>query len=320
MQMKSTRFAGLAMTAAFVASSQAADLKIGMVGLDTSHVTAFTRVLNDKTDKNHITGARMVAAVKDSSPDVESSYTRVEKYTAELTDKWGVKLYPTVDELCQHVDAVMIENVDGRPHLKHAIDVIKAGKPLYIDKPLAGTLEDCVKIYQLAKEYNIPVFSSSSLRFAKNTLAARAGDYGKVLRCETFSPAHLEPHHPDLFWYGIHGVESLFTVMGPGCVSVQRGTTKDGKIEVTGTWKDGRIGIFREGKGYGGTAKCDTGEHPVGGYDGYAPLVAAVIKFFKSSKSPVTSRETLEIYAFMQAADESKAANGKKVFLKLDWE
>ncbi len=308
------------MTAAFVASSQAADLKIGMVGLDTSHVTAFTRVLNDKTDKNHITGARMVAAVKDSSPDVESSYTRVEKYTAELTDKWGVKLYPTVDELCQHVDAVMIENVDGRPHLKHAIDVIKAGKPLYIDKPLAGTLEDCVKIYQLAKEYNIPVFSSSSLRFAKNTLAARAGDYGKVLRCETFSPAHLEPHHPDLFWYGIHGVESLFTVMGPGCVSVQRGTTKDGKIEVTGTWKDGRIGIFREGKGYGGTAKCDTGEHPVGGYDGYAPLVAAVIKFFKSSKSPVTSRETLEIYAFMQAADESKAANGKKVFLKLDWE
>ena len=309
----------MALAAALVTPAQAKDLRIGMVGLDTSHVTAFTRVLNDKTDKNHITGARMVAAVKDSSPDVESSYTRVEKYTAELIGKWGVKLYPTVDELCRHVDAVMIENVDGRPHLKHAIDVIKAGKPLYIDKPLAGTLEDCVKIYQLAKEYNIPVFSSSSLRFAKNTLAARAGDYGKVLHCETFSPAHLEPHHPDLFWYGIHGVESLFTVMGPGCVSVQRGTTKDGKIEVTGTWKDGRIGIFREGKGYGGTAKCETGEHPVGNYDGYAPLVAAVVKFFKSGKSPVTSRETLEIYAFMQAADESKAANGKEVPLKLNW-
>ena len=309
----------MALAAALVTPAQAKDLRIGMVGLDTSHVTAFTRVLNDKTDKNHITGARMVAAVKDSSPDVESSYTRVEKYTAELIGKWGVKLVPTVDELCRHVDAVMIENVDGRPHLKHAIDVIKAGKPLYIDKPLAGTLEDCVKIYQLAKEYNIPVFSSSSLRFAKNTLAARAGDYGKVLRCETFSPAHLEPHHPDLFWYAIHGVESLFTVMGPGCVSVQRGTTKDGKIEVTGTWKDGRIGIFREGKGYGGTAKCETGEHPVGNYDGYAPLVAAVVKFFKSSKSPVTSRETLEIYAFMQAADESKAANGKEVPLKLNW-
>jgi hypothetical protein len=231
-----------------------------------------------------------------------------------------VKLYPTVTELCRHVDAVMIENVDGRPHLKHAIDVIKAGKPLFIDKPLAGTLADCLKIYRLGKRHKVPVFSSSSLRFAKTTLAARAGKHGKVLRCETFSPAHLEPHHPDLFWYGIHGVESLFTVMGPGCVSVKRSTTEDGKIEVTGTWKDGRVGIFREGKGYGGTAKCESGEHPVGGYEGYAPLVEAAVKFFKSGKSPVTARETLEIYAFMQAADESKAANGKEVPLKLDWE
>ena len=318
--MHTKRFLWVALAITLVTSTQAQDLRIGMVGLDTSHVTAFTRVLNDKTDKNHIAGAQMVAAVKDSSPDVESSYTRVEKYTTELTGKRGVKLYPTVDELCQHVDAVMIENVDGRPHLRHAIDVIKAGKPLYIDKPLAGTLEDCVQIYQLAKEHKVPVFSSSSLRFAKNTLAARAGDYGKVLHCETFSPAHLEPHHPDLFWYGIHGVESLFTVMGPGCVSVKRGTTDDGKIEVTGTWKNGRVGIFREGKGYGGTARCDSGEHPIGGYDGYAPLVEAVIQFFKSGKSPVDARETLEIYAFMQAADESKAANGKEVPLKLEWE
>ena len=318
--MHTKRFLWVALTITLATSTQAKDLRIGMVGLDTSHVTAFTRVLNDKTDKNHVAGAQMVAAVKDSSPDVESSYTRVEKYTTELTGKWGVKLYPTVNELCQHVDAVMIENVDGRPHLKHAIDVIKAGKPLYIDKPLAGTLEDCVKIYQLAKEHKVPVFSSSSLRFAKNTLAARAGDYGKVLRCETFSPAHLEPHHPDLFWYGIHGVESLFTVMGPGCVSVKRGTTDNGKIEVTGTWKNDRVGVFREGKGYGGTARCESGEHAVGGYDGYAPLVEAVIQFFKSGKSPVDARETLEIYAFMQAADESKAANGNEVPLKLEWE
>ena len=213
---------------------QAEDLRIGMVGLDTSHVTAFTRILNDQSAKDHNPGGKIVAAVKDSSPDIESSYSRVEKYTAELTGKWGVKLYPTVTEMCRYVDAVMVENVDGRPHLKHATDVIKAGKPLFIDKPLAGTLEDCLKIYRLAKRHNVPVFSSSSLRFAKATLAARAGKHGKVLRCATFSPAHLEPHHPDLFWYGIHGAESLFTVMGPGCISVQRGTTEDGKIIATG--------------------------------------------------------------------------------------
>ena len=318
--MNIIRLSGILLSVSLILTAQGKDLRIGMVGLDTSHVTAFTRILNDTSAKDHISGGKVVAAVKDSSPDIESSYSRVEKFTDELTNKWGVKLYPNVDELCRNVDAVMIENVDGRPHLKHATDVINAGKPLYIDKPLAGTFADCIKIYRLAKEKNVPVFSSSSLRFSSATLAARAGKHGKVLHCETFSPAHIEPHHPDLFWYGIHGVESLFTVMGPGCISVKRGTTKDGKIKVTGKWSDGRIGIFREGKGYGGIAKCEKGEHPVGNYDGYAPLVKEVIKFFKSGKSPVDDRETLEIYAFMHAADESKSANGKEVILKLDWE
>ncbi|RZO60899.1 MAG: gfo/Idh/MocA family oxidoreductase [Limisphaerales bacterium] len=317
--MNNFRIIWLLLAASIITFPQANEIRIGIIGLDTSHVTAFTRILNDSSAKDHIPGAKVVAAVKDSSPDIKASYSRVEKFTAELTGKWGVKLYPNVKELCKQVDAIMIENVDGRPHLKHAFNVIKSGKPLYIDKPLAGTFADCKKIYHLAKQHKVPIFSSSSLRFSKSTLAARAGKHGKVLHCETFSPAHIEPHHPDLFWYGIHGVESLFTVMGPGCISVQRGTTKDGKIKVTGKWKDGRVGIFRESNGYGGTAKCETGEYQVGTYDGYAPLVKEIIKFFISGKSPVDDRETLEIYAFMNAADESKSANGKEIFLNLDW-
>ena len=317
--MNNFRIIWLLLAASIITFPQANEIRIGIIGLDTSHVTAFTRILNDSSAKDHIPGAKVVAAVKDSSPDIKASYSRVEKFTAELTGKWGVKLYPNVKELCKQVDAIMIENVDGRPHLKHAFDVIKSGKPLYIDKPLAGTFADCKKIYHLAKQHKVPIFSSSSLRFSKSTLAARAGKHGKVLHCETFSPAHIEPHHPDLFWYGIHGVESLFTVMGAGCISVQRGTTKDGKIKVTGKWKDGRVGIFRESNGYGGTAKCETGEYQVGTYDGYAPLVKEIIKFFISGKAPVDDRETLEIYAFMNAADESKSANGKEIFLNLDW-
>ena len=317
--MNNFRIIWLLLAASIITFPQANEIRIGIIGLDTSHVTAFTRILNDSSAKDHIPGAKVVAAVKDSSPDIKASYSRVEKFTAELTGKWGVKLYPNVKELCKQVDAIMIENVDGRPHLKHAFKVIKSGKPLYIDKPLAGTFADCKKIYHLAKQHKVPIFSSSSLRFSKSTLATRAGKHGKVLHCETFSPAHIEPHHPDLFWYGIHGVESLFTVMGPGCISVQRGTTKDGKIKVTGKWKDGRVGIFRESNGYGGTAKCETGEYQVGTYDGYAPLVKEIIKFFISGKAPVDDRETLEIYAFMNAADESKSANGKEIFLNLDW-
>ncbi|MFP6899945.1 MAG: hypothetical protein VCA36_03315, partial [Opitutales bacterium] len=161
----------------------------------------------------------------------------------------------------------------------------------------------------------VPVFTSSSLRYAKATQDVRNGLLGKVIRCETHSGCSLEPHHPDLFWYGIHGVESLFTVMGPDCVSVKRGKTEDGKIEVVGKWIGGRVGIFREGKGYGGKATGEKGEAAVGGYDGYAPLVREIITFFQTGKAPVSPRESIAIYAFMEAADESKRRDGAEVTL-----
>src|SRR5262249_10820033 len=161
-------------------------------------------------------------------------------------------LYDSIEELCKHVDAVMLESVDGRPHLEQAKPVINAGRPLYIDKPMAGSLRDGMEIFRLAKAAKDRLFSSSSVRFGKATQALCNGSIGKVLQAETSSPCPLEKTHPDLFWYGVHGVESLFTVMGAGCESVKRGTTSDGRIEVTGTWRGGRIGIFREdSKAYG---------------------------------------------------------------------
>ena len=161
----------------------------------------------------------------------------------------------------------------------------------------------------------VPVFTASSLRFATNTLAARAGAIGTVTNAITSSPAELEPHHPDLFWYGIHGVESLFTVLGPGCVSVHRGTNATGGIEVTGRWKGARVGTFTESKGYSGTARGTRGEMAVGAYDGYAPLVHEIVKFFRTGIAPVEPKETIEILAFMEAADESRRRGGAEVKL-----
>lgn len=292
---------------------QADDLRIGMIGLDTSHVIAFTKVLNDPTQEAHVPGARVVAAFKGGSPDVESSRTRVDIYTRQLQEDFGIQLHDSIEALCANVDAVMLESVDGRPHLWQAIPVIQAGKPLFIDKPMAGSLGDVIAIFNLAKTHGVPVFSASSLRYGRNTQAARRGAIGRVLEAETTSPFHIEPKHPDLFWYGVHGVESLFTVMGRGCVSVRRGTTADGLVEVTGTWKDGRTGIYREGKGYGGRARGETGEMEVGAYDGYAPLVAEVVRFFRTGYAPVSPEETIEIFAFMEAADESKRREGEAV-------
>lgn len=304
----------LALTAwVATASGSAAELRLGLIGLDTSHVIAFTKVLNDPKSKDHVEGAKIVAAFKGGSKDIETSWSRVDKYAQQLQAEFGVKLYDSIEELCKNVDAVFLESVDGRPHLEQAKPVIKAGKPLFIDKPMAVSLKDAMEIFRLAEAANVPVFSSSSLRFGKKTQAVRNGEIGEVLSAETTSPASLEPHHPDLFWYGVHGVESLFTVMGTGCESVKRGTTADGKIEVIGTWKGGRTGKFTEAKGYTGTAKGTKGESPIGSYDGYAPLVAQAIKFFQTKTPPVPKAETLEILAFMEAADASKAAGGQPV-------
>lgn len=293
----------------------AAELRIGMIGLDTSHVPAFTDILNNPQNKAHIPGAKVVGAVKGGSMDIPSSRDRVEGFTKTLVEKYNVKLYDTVEELVKNVDAVFIESVDGRPHLAQAIPVIKAGKPLFIDKPMAGSLKDALEIFRLAKAAKVPVWSSSSLRYGKAAQAVRAGSIGKVNYAEATSPSGLEEHHPDLFWYGVHGCETLFTVMGTGCESVKRGTTADGKIEVIGKWKGGRTGVFREAKGYTGLAKGDKGEAPIGAYDGYAPLVVEAIKTFQTGIVPVKAEETIEILAFMEAADESKRRGGAEVTL-----
>ena len=142
---------------------------------------------------------------------------------------------------------VLLESVDGRPHLEQARPVIAAGKPLFIDKPMAGSLADAIEIFRLAEENNVPCFSSFvaavQRRVSRPCAAKHAIRQGPQLR-RAWSPCTLEPHHPDLFWYGIHGVEILFTIMGPGCERVRRVQTDSAEL-VVGVWKDGRIGTFR---------------------------------------------------------------------------
>ena len=294
-----------------------ADLRIGIIGCDTSHVVAFTEALNDPSAKGHVAGARVAAAFKGGSKDIQASWSRLDKFCDTLREKYHVTFYDSIDELCRNVDAVLLESVDGRPHLEQARPVLASHKRLFIDKPIAASLKDAVEIFRLAKEQRTPVFSSSSLRFAKDTQAVHNGSVGRVLYAETYGPCELEPHHPDLFWYGVHGVEALFTIMGTGCEAVQRATTVDGKIEVVGIWSGARKGIFRENKEYRGLAKGEKGEAPVGSFDGYLPLVAEIVKFFQTGIVPVRPEETLEMFAFMEAADQSKLKNGAPVSVPL---
>lgn len=306
---------------ALAAVSQAAEpeIRVGIIGLDTSHVVAFTSVLNRPGNEGDLAGVRVVAAFPGGSPDVPSSRDRLAGFTMQLKEKYGVEIVDSIESLLGKVDAVLIESVDGRPHLEQARPVFAAKKPVFIDKPVAASLADAIEIFRLSEETGTPCFSSSSLRFSPGIQSMRGNDaIGDVLGCDAYSPCSLEEHHPDLFWYGIHGVEALFTIMGPGCVSVSRTQTKDTEF-VTGVWKDGRVGTFRgvrAGKaGYGATVFGTKGIAPSGGYGGYEPLLVEIARFFKTKKPPVTAAETLDIVAFMEAADESKRQGGAPVTL-----
>ena len=310
----------LAILCTFSLSTIAADLRLGIVGTDTSHATAFTKILNDPASPGHVPGARVVVAYKGGSPDIDQSRNRIEQFTRELESKWHVKIVDTIADLCKDVDGVLLTSVDGRIHLAQAREVIAARKPVFIDKPLASTLEDAREIARLAKSANVPWFSSSSLRYSE-VIKLRAADLDGAT---TWGPGPLEPHHQlELSWYAVHPIEMLYTLMGTGCQEVTRTFTPDADV-VTCRWKDGRIGTVRALRPYGTygavafhkNAKGQTAElAPITGAD-YAPLLAEIVKFFQTRVPPVPNDETLEIFAFMDAAQRSKEAGGKPMPLR----
>lgn len=293
-------------------------LKIGIIGLDTSHSTAFSKLINTGGE-DWAKGFKVVAAYPYGSQTIKSSYERIPKYTEEI-QKYGVEIVESIADLLGKVDCVFLETNDGRLHLEQAMEVFKAGKKVFIDKPVGATLADAIAIYTLAEKYGIKTFSSSALRFSSANLAARAGEYGEIFGADCYSPHKVEPTHPDYGFYGIHGVESLYTIMGTGCKEVCCMSSELGDV-VVGKWADGRIGTFRavvQGpSGYGGTIVSEKKKYtPAGKYEGYKPLLEEVLEFFRTDVLPVSNEETIEIFTFMKAANMSKAKGGMAVSLE----
>jgi hypothetical protein len=290
-------------------------IRVGIIGLDTSHSPAFTELINT-SDEGLFGEFEVVAAYPKGSLLIESSYSRIPEYT-DAVEGFGVEIVDSIEALLDRVDVVLLETNDGQRHLEQVLPVLEAGKPVFVDKPIAASLADAVRIFDAAEAHGVPLFSASSLRYAKNARSVRRGEMvGDVVGATTYSPATLEPHHPDLFWYGIHGVELLYTVMGTGCETVTRVST-EGTDVVVGTWADGRVGTFRGMRtgphDYGGTAFGAEEIVPLGPYQGYEPLVRDILRFFETGEPPVSREETLEIYAFMAAADKSKRRGGQPV-------
>ena len=299
--------------------AQKAPIRVGIIGLD-AHAVPFTQIITDPKSEPLIREMKVVVAVPAYSPDIPFSADNIAKNTQSMR-QMGVEIVDTVEALLPKVDAVLLLSIDGRPHLKQARPVFAARKPMFIDKPVAASLVDVVRIYDLAKRTGTPCFSSSSLRYSPG-IASMCNDprVGRVLGCDAYSSnAPLEPSHPDLFYYGIHGCELLFTIMGPGCKTVSRVKTPTADL-AAGVWQDGRLGTFRgilRGQvGFGATVFGDKGIAPSGPFGGYEPLLVEIVKFFQTGKPPLTPEQTLEIYAFMEGADQSKREGGVPVSLE----
>jgi hypothetical protein len=298
--------------------------RIGIIGLDGSHAVAYTKVINDPAASPEYGGYKVVAAYPKGSNDIQSSVSRVAGYTEDMRGL-GIEIVNSVEVLCSKVDALFMVTNDGRRHLEQALIVFKAGKRMFIDKPFAASLKDGMDIFAAAKHYNVPVYSCSNARFSKINQEVANGKIGKVLGADVYGPSPIEKTHPTLFWYGIHSVETLCTILGMGCKNVVRVFNDDTDISV-GTWPDNRLGVNRAmrvgQRGSGGTAFGDKGiskleAAPGENEGGVNPAYKKMIDFFSTGIVPVSEEQTLEVLAFMEAADESKMNGGKPVDLEM---
>lgn len=298
-------------------------MKLGIIGLDSSHSVQFSRILNGEKEPFHIVGHMVAAAYQGPiSLDFDMSRDRMEEFTKEVTDTWGVKLYSSIAEVMKRSDAVFLEQVDARRRLEQFQEMVCFGKPIYVDKPFALSTADCREMLKMAKQYGVPVLSTSSLRFADSLTAALKQCEGhSVVGADFFGPMPFTATQPGYFWYGVHMADMLCRSMGTGCSKVSVIHTSEHDV-ITGVWKDGRIGTIRgyrcAGSNFGGTIFHESGNlfidvsQDTRGY--YECLVEQIVRMFDTGQSPVTGQEMTEVVRFLEAANES-LTTGREVVL-----
>jgi predicted dehydrogenase len=298
-------------------------IRFGMLDFDTSHSVAFTTRLNHVgvAKDQFVEGAKVVIGCPGES---KLSPERIAGFTEQMK-KFGVPLVDKPEDMIGKVDAMLIEAVDGTVHYERAKPFLEKGIPCFIDKPFTCSTADAKKIIDLAGKHKTFVFSSSSLRYAPDVVEYVADEKkGKIIGCVVYSPASLSPipeRNAGLYHYGIHGVEILYTLMGPGCQSVTC-THEQGVDVATGHWKDGRVATYRglrQGAApYGFVGFAEKGAKAVSVGTGaiYRELLKKIVETFETKKPAVDPAVTLEIMAFIEAANQSGANHGAVVTVK----
>ena len=317
-------------------------VRVGILGMDNYQAVEYVHFFNNPKAEGDLAGVRVVAAYPVISDDYPESAALTERWKQQMV---GVPANPAVppvefvdstEELLKRCDAVMIWSLDGRMHLRQATAVLKAGKPVYIGRPLASSTADAVAILKLAEELKVPCWTCSQHRFSPGFIGMRNHpEVGKVIGCDVYGGYDPKAPEADRFTYPLHSIETLYTIMRAGVVKVSRTSTPSVE-SITAVWKDGRVGTYRGIKqgavkysatvfGHKGVSTAGIYGHgvPVKGvaptddkYMGDASLAVELAKFFNGGEPPVSHAETLEIYALLQAAEESAARDGVFVELK----
>ncbi len=289
-------------------------LKIGLIGLDTSHVEIFAKILS-KNHKEHLAGVRVVIGYPSPSLDIELSKNRVGNYTERLKEDYDVKIAKSILEVVEASDALFITALDGRKHLDLFKEIVSYGKPVFIDKPFTVTSEEAEEIFALSTEYQTPVMSSSALRFADSLVTHLANEQSKVMGVYLNGPMPFIEKIPYYSWYGIHMIETLFTILGSDFQDINIHSNKDYDV-ITVEFKDGRFGVIRGSRVW--HSKFEVMIHYTNktihlplykdekSY--YVSLLEEIITFCKTGKSPISNKETVAIMKFIDVANKLKAS------------
>ena len=288
-------------------------LEIGIIGLDSSHCVSFTEMLNNPAHPHYVPGGRVVSAYRGGSPDLGLSRDRIDGYTQQLANEFGVDILSQPEEVAERSDAILLTSVDGRVHPAQFARIVSFGKPIYVDKPLAMSAKEAHDIAELAERHGVTWMSASSLRYAEDVSSACASELdGPIFGVDCYGPVMLEPLMPGMFWYGVHLVEMAYSVLGSGCVRVTASTNGDQDV-VIGTWKDGTMatlrGNRRNNNHYGCVLHREGGTRQVringASKPYYASLLEQIMKMFQSGEPPIRPEEMIEVVRFMEAANAS---------------
>jgi predicted dehydrogenase len=282
-------------------------LKVAMIGLDTSHSIQFSKRLNDPDcePKFKVEGLKVVSCMRFKTPF--QSKEGLDERQKQLED-WGIKVTEDFDECIADCDAIMLEINDPQYHLEYFEKVANLGKPIFLDKPMADTYKSGKAIYDLAKKNNTKVFSSSSLRFVEAVLEAKK-EISEPEFVSTYGALGIASSGSSVVWYGVHTMEMLQKLMGPGAISVKAAKDAKGVVSIV-KYKNGQRGIVESNTGssiYGGMVRTKGKAHLFSVDMGmaYTLQLSEIAKFFKGGKPPVSFEDTLEVMDLLDTAQRS---------------